>query len=310
MTGKIAVGADIGGSHITCQLFDLEKHQLIENTQTRLKVNGNGRADEILNVWAKAISETCSDFLNLDLAGIGFAMPGPFDYPSGIARFENVGKFDNLFGVNVREEIRQRLGLPADFPVRFQNDAACFAIGESLQGEAAKNRRLLAVTLGTGFGTTFIDNHLPVAGKYEIPVDGFLYRVPFKDSAADEYFSTRWFIKEYELVTGRKVAGVKEIAEEAESDEKVAAIFTTFGENLGGFLVPWLARFEADCLVIGGNISSAFSLFNNSLFREFNKANLHVQVLISTLQEDAALAGSAYLCDNDFYAQLLGKQHV
>lgn len=301
----IAIGADIGGSHITCQLFDLEKHRLIENTLIRKKVNGHGAADEILNTWAEAIAETCKGFVISDLAGIGFAMPGPFDYPGGIAWFENVGKFENLYEVDVRKEIQNRLQLEDGFPVRFLNDAACFAVGESLQGETSKHRRLLAITLGTGFGTTFIDNHLPVAGKYEIPEDGFLYRVPFKDAVADEYFSTRWFIREYESVTGRKISGVKEIAEEAESDEKVAAIFTTFGENLGGFLVPWLTRFEADCLVIGGNISAAYPRFETVLKNEFEKGNLSIPVYISTLQEDAALGGSAYLCDNDFYNRLI-----
>jgi glucokinase len=305
MRKKIAVGTDIGGSHVTCQLFDLEKHLLIENTLIRKKVNGHGAADEILNTWAEAITETCKGFVISDLAGIGFAMPGPFDYPGGIAWFENVGKFDNLYGVDVRKEIQNRLQLDTGFPVRFLNDAACFAVGESVQGEASKHRRMLAITLGTGFGTTFIDNHLPVAGKYEIPKDGFLYRVPFKDSVADEYFSTRWFIREYESVTGRKISGVKEIAEEAETNENIAAIFNTFGGNLGGFLVPWLARFEADCLVIGGNISAAYPRFELSLKTEFEKGNLSIPVYISTLQEDAALAGSAYLCDNDFYAQLV-----
>jgi len=304
MKTKIAVGTDIGGSHVTCQLFDLEKYRLIENTLVRKKVNGQATDDEILNSWAEAITETCEGFVISDLAGIGFAMPGPFDYPGGIAWFENVGKFDNLHGVDVRKEIQNRLQLETDFPVRFLNDAACFAVGESVQGEASKHRRLLAITLGTGFGATFIDNHLPVAGKYEIPEDGFLYRVPFRDAVADEYFSTRWFIREYESVIGRNIVGVKEIAEEAKSDEKVAAIFTTFGENLGGFLVPWLTRFEADCLVIGGNISAAYPRFETVLKNEFEKGNLSIPVYISTLQEDAALAGSAYLCDNDFYAQL------
>ncbi len=310
MKNKIAVGNDIGGSHITCQLFDLEKHRLIENTQVRKKVNGQGAAEEILNSWAEAIAETCKGFVISDLAGIGFAMPGPFDYPGGIAWFKDVGKFENLYGVKVREEILKRLCLQTDFPVRFLNDATCFAVGESVQGEASGYKRILAITLGTGFGTTFIDKNLPVAGKYGIPEDGFLYRVPFKDAVADEYFSTRWFIREYELVTGRKIAGVKEIAEEAESDEKAAAIFTTFGENLGGFLVPWLARFEADCLVIGGNISTAYPLFKNSMLHQFEKSKLQVPALISTLQENAALAGSAFLCDNNYYSQLFGKQHV
>jgi glucokinase len=305
MKNKIAVGTDIGGSHVTCQLFDLEKHRLIENTLVRKKVNGQGAADEILNSWAEAITETCKGFVISDLAGIGFAMPGPFDYPGGIAWFENVGKFENLFGVDVRKEIQNRLQLGSWFPGSFSERCRLFCSWRIVQGEASKHRRLLAITLGTGFGTTFIDNHLPVAGKYEIPEDGFLYRVPFKDAVADEYFSTRWFIREYESVSGRKIAGVKEIAEEAESDEKVAAIFTTFGENLGGFLVPWLTRFEADCLVIGGNISAAYPRFESVLKNEFEKGNLSIQVYISTLQEDAALAGSAYLCDNDFYAQLI-----
>jgi len=305
MKNKIAVGTDIGGSHVACQLFDLEKHRLIENTLVRKKVNGQGEAEEILYSWAEAIAETCKGFVISDLAGIGFAMPGPFDYPGGIAWFENVGKFENLFGVDVRREMQNRMNLGIGFPVRFLNDAACFAIGESLQGEASYHRRLLAITLGTGFGTTFIDNHLPVAGKYGIPDDGFLYRVPFKDNVADEYFSTRWFIREYESVTGRKTAGVKEIAEEAESDKKVTGIFTTFGKNLGAFLIPWLAQFEADCLVIGGNISAAYPLFESILKNEFEKGNLSIPVYISTLQEDAALAGSAYLCDKYFYNQLI-----
>jgi len=146
MKNKIAAGTDIGGSHVTCQLFDLEKHRLIENTLIRKKVNGQGEANEILNSWAEAIAETCKGFVISDLAGIGFAMPGPFDYPGGIAWFENVGKFENLFGVDVRKEIQNRLQLGTGFPVRFLNDAACFAIGESLQGEASKHWRLLAIT--------------------------------------------------------------------------------------------------------------------------------------------------------------------
>jgi len=58
MKNKIAAGTDIGGSHVTCQLFDLEKHRLIENTLIRKKVNGQGEANEILNSWAEAIAET------------------------------------------------------------------------------------------------------------------------------------------------------------------------------------------------------------------------------------------------------------
>jgi len=307
MNRQIAIGADIGGSHITCQLFDLENHQFIGNSRIRKTVDSHSTAPLIIDSWAKAIREAAGDFSLSELAGIGFAMPGPFDYQQGIAWFEDVKKFNHLYGVNVKSQILMRFQLQDDYPVRFFNDAACFAIGESLQGEAAKYSRLLAVTLGTGFGTTFIEDHKPVAEKYGIPTDGFLYRVSFRDSVADDYFSTRWFIKEYKAITGKEISGVKQLADLAINDNSAAMIFHTFGSGLGKFLAPWLKIFDAECLVIGGNISSAYPLFSKDMLDEFSQAGLQLPVFISSMPEDAAIAGSAFLCDDSFYKQLLKK---
>jgi glucokinase len=58
-------------------------------------------------------------------------------------------------------------------------------------------------------------------------------------------------------------------------------------------------------LVIGGNISAAFPLFRTELFNVFNDESLRIEVLISALQEDAALAGSARLCDREYYERLI-----
>lgn len=305
---KIAIGCDVGGSHITCQLYNLDNKQLIPGTKVRKPVNCHASATEIIGIWADTIGDSAVGTDLLNLFGIGFAMPGPFDYPNGIAWFRDVEKFDNLYGVNIGQEIRQRLQLPTNYPVRFLNDAACFAVGESYMGGAIHHKRLLAITLGTGFGTTFIDKHLPVAGKHGIPDDGFLYRVPFENSLADDYFSTRWFLNEYEVLSGRVVAGVKQLAENAATDNQINGLFAKFGENLGSFLVPWLKQFNAECLVIGGNISAAYNLFGEKLSAEFNKAGIQVEVLLSTLGEDAALAGSAMLCDDGLYSAMMNRK--
>ncbi len=305
MKKQFAIGTDIGGSHITCQLFDLESHQFIGNVRIRKSVDSDSTAPEILDAWADAIREAAGDFPLSELSGIGFAMPGPFDYQNGIAWFENVEKFNHLYGVNVMSEILMRFQLEETYPIRFFNDAACFAIGESLQGEAAQYSRLLAITLGTGFGSTFIDNHKPVSGKYGIPDDGFLYNVPFRNSVADYHFSTRWFLKEYKALTGKEISGVKQLADMVINDNSVALIFHTFGSELGNFLVPWLQKFDAECLVIGGNISSAYPLFRGDLLDQFSQAGLQIPVIISSMPEDAAIAGSAFLCDNSFYQDLL-----
>lgn len=305
MKKQFAIGTDIGGSHITCQLFDLESHQFIGKVRIRKSVDSHSTAPEIIDAWADAIREAAGDIPLSELSGIGFAMPGPFDYQNGIAWFENVEKFNHLYGVNVMSEILMRFQLEETYPIRFFNDAACFAIGESLQGEAAQFSRLLAITLGTGFGSTFIDNHKPVSGKYGIPDDGFLYNVPFKNSVADYHFSTRWFLKEYKALTGKEISGVKQLADMVINDNSVALIFHDFGSELGNFLVPWLQKFDAECLVIGGNISSAYPLFRRDLLDQFSQAGLQIPVIISSSPEDAAIAGSAYLCDNSFYQDLL-----
>ncbi len=302
---KLALGIDIGGSHITCQLFDLNTNNLIANSKVRISVDGNGSKESILNSWVKAIQQTTSKRDLKNFAGIGFAMPGPFDYINGIAWFDkNVNKFQKLYGVDVKAELLQRLDLPGDFPIRFLNDASSFAVGEANVEPASKFNRIIALTIGTGFGTTFIKNGLPVAGIDGIPEDGFLYHIPVQNSIADDYFSTRWFLKEYKNQTGKEISGVKELAKLAENEPKAKELFNTFGKNLGSFLIPWIQKFNAGCIVLGGNISKSFYLFEKEMKNQFNFKGINISVCQSSLDEDAALIGSAKLCDNDFYTKL------
>ncbi len=305
---KLSMGIDIGGSHITCQLFDINANHLLEGSKTRVEVDGNGSKESIIGSWVKAIQQTSSNETLKDLAGIGFAMPGPFDYRNGIAWFDkNVDKFHNLTGVDVKAELLQRLNLPADFPIRFLNDASSFAVGMANVTPVSKFERIIALTLGTGFGSTFIKNGLPVAGEDGIPEDGFLYHIPFQKSIADEYFSTRWFLNEYKNRTGLTISGVKELTELSVNDKTAKEIFTLFGKNLGNFLMPWVQKFNAECIVLGGNISKSYPLFKSVLMNEFTNMDFQPEIVISELDENAALIGSARLCDDVFYMELIVK---
>lgn len=303
----LAIGADVGGSHITAQVYNLSDHTLLKGTGHRVEVDCKASADEILGKWTEAVKAAAGSLHITALAGVGFAMPGPFDYPGGIAWFQGVEKYDHLYGVNVREELQSRLGVSAGFRIRFLNDASCFAIGESFKGRSAGFSRFLAITLGTGFGSTFIRNHIPVAGEPGTPPDGFLYDIPFNGSNADNHFSTRWFLRQYHKITGQQSSGVKELADRVASDPVSRSLFEQFGENLGGFLVPWLRGFRAEGLVIGGNIANGYSLFKESMDAQFAANNIRVEVVISELQEDAAISGAALLCNDTIYAGLTGE---
>jgi glucokinase len=298
---NVAIGVDIGGSHITAVAVDMTAHRIIRGSRAESPVDNKADADTILSVWSDTLKQVMRGVPIFNLKGIGFAMPGPFDYVKGICLIRGVPKYENLYGVNVGRAISSRLGLPCDCRVRFMNDASSFAVGEAWAGKAAGFRRMMAVTLGTGFGSAFLDDRIPVVEGDTVPGKGCVYHLPFGNGIADDYFSTRWFTSRYREVTGQEADGVREVAMMAGRAPEVLDIFNEFGTGLGSFLTPWLKRFGAEMLVIGGNISYAWNLFGPAMQEAMRKEECQVRVEISELKEDAALLGSAYLLDDDFW---------
>ena len=72
-------------------------------------------------------------------------------------------------------------------------------------------------------------------------------------------------------------------------------------KNLPGFLSPWIKSFKVEKLVIGGNISKAFPLFETPLKLELEREKLGIDIRPSSLLENAAFIGSAVLLNNEFY---------
>jgi glucokinase len=301
MNKNIAIGTDIGGSHITCAAIDLVSGKIIRETLTERSVDNQAHASVIIGIWTEAISSVLAKVPLENVKGIGFAMPGPFDYVKGICYIHGVAKYENLYGFNITDAISGSLGIHDGFLIRFMNDASSFAVGEAWAGSASKVNRSLSITLGTGFGSAFISDRIPIVDGPEVPKLGCIYHLPFKGGIADDYFSTRGLLSRYKNLTGKELNGVKELAVLAASDKIVTDLFTDFGENAGLFLAPWLKKFKAEILVIGGNISHAYNLFGDVFEKRLRKENCTCEVTISKLKEDAALLGSAYLLDDDFW---------
>lgn len=304
MNRNIAIGADIGGSHITCAAVDLETGAILRNTTAERAVDNKAQANAIIKVWAEAIAESISKLPSGNVGGIGFAMPGPFDYVKGISYIRGVAKYEHLYGVNIGEEIAATLGTGADVPLRFINDASAFAVGEAWAGVAKDYARSVSITFGTGFGSAFIADKIPVCDGPQVPRIGCVYHLPYKEGIADDYFSTRWFLKRYMEIKGRELSGVKELASLASSDNTIRDLFAEFGENAARFLAPWLKLFEAGILVLGGNISHAYDLFGRVFETTLKDENWNGEVARSELKEDAALFGSAYLFNDRFWKEV------
>jgi len=301
MTQNIAIGADIGGSHISCAAVDLKSGKVLRETFSERSVNNQAQATEIISIWASCLSEVLNRISANEVSGIGFAMPGPFDYVNGICLIKGVAKYENLYGFNIGDAIISSLDVSDSFNARFMNDASSFAVGEAWAGKASQVKRSISITLGTGFGSAFINDKIPVVDGPNVPKLGCVYHLPFKGDIADESFSTRWFVRNFKKITGKDVTGVKELAEMASSNKVAQNLFIEYGDNMGIFLSPWLNKFDAEMLVIGGNISYAYNLFGKVFEERLAKEKCNCKVEISELKEDAALLGSAYLFDDDFW---------
>ena len=301
---QYAIGVDIGGSHISSAAIDLERRILLKDSFSEADVDNKGNKETIINSWAATLQKTIN-FIGVEsLAGIGFAMPGPFNYETGVAMFERVEKFESLYGVDVGKAIRESLNLDDDTPVRFMNDATSFAVGEAWMGKADGFGNALAITLGTGFGSAFVKNGIPVVNGETVPEFGCVWHLPFKEGIADDYISTRWFIKSYKNISGKDISGVKEVAEAADSDPKAKALFETYGKSLGTILLPWLKKFGVEIVVMGGNITAAYSIFGPYFEQILAEGGLHINVEISELKENAAFIGSARLVEPNFWSEV------
>lgn len=286
MNNNIVAGIDIGGSHITAALIDLQAHSIIRESLVRIHVNSKGIAEQIIKEWSGAIAD-CKAFHSETSKKIGIAMPGPFDYEKGISLIKDQDKYDAFYQVNVKELLAKELQIEAN-DIFMMNDASCFLKGEVFGGAARDSNNVIGITLGTGLGSaTFKDG---------VIYDGDLYYTPYKDGAVEDYVSTRWFIKEYKDRTGTTAKNVKEIRERIPDDERATSLFTEFGKNLGEVLAVYIKKHAAETVVVGGNIINAWELFIPETKKVLNNYSINVLLMRAKLGEEAALLGAGSLC--------------
>lgn len=298
-SNNIILGIDIGGSHISSALIKCGMDAaIIEGSFIRKKINSISRSREmILSQWVNTIGTSLGKLNGNVLHGIGIAMPGPFDYKSGISLIKGVNKYNSLYGINIKEVLKNQLDADYDLPIIFENDASCFGLGECLSGQARGFRKVIAITLGTGLGASFIEGNKVLHNREGVPKGGCLYNVPFKGGIAEDYISSRWVMETYKSLTGESLT-VKEISVISEVNNEVKNIFLRLSENIAELLTPWIKSFQADCLVIGGGIAQSSNVFLSLKKSLQDKSGISIPIRISDKMELSAIAGAAGLFKN------------
>lgn len=299
---KLTICLDVGGSFIKGTVFDENANELIEGINY-YPAKSNTAAKEIIKNLRTIIQDLSSQVLTGEkkIEAIMLAFPGPFDYGKGISLIKGLGKYEALYQKNIKELLLEELlrqsavQLEQKVTIQFFNDAASFAFGEYAQ---TKNevKRGAYFTLGTGCGSTFIEDGESVKGCLGIPDSGMIYKEQFLDSIIDDYISARGFseviIREY----GKELSPV-EISKLARTGDDAAAIkaFEIFGQMIGAALSKYIEAFQPNEIVFGGQISKSFPLMEFSIRKVLDQVASNYQLRVSQNTSYSTIRGLEYL---------------
>ncbi|NAW51964.1 ROK family protein [Elizabethkingia argentiflava] len=274
------IGIDIGGSHITLAQVQPEKHELINATYLRERVDSFAAREIILPAWVYNINRVIEGLQKEELL-IGVAMPAPFDYENGVSLMLQ-GKFRSLYEVNVKQELIQSLGIESK-QIHFINDATAFLEGEIYASGIHGYRRIFGITLGTGLGTAFYNG--------SVATDEDLWDSPFRESICEDYLATRWFVNRYNTLTGDTISGVIDLWDK--SEEIRHQMFNEYAVSLAEFILKYVKYYDPEILLIGGNIAKSFPFFSEQLQDILQENRMDLNIQISEVFENAAILGAA-----------------
>lgn len=287
MSESVIIALDVGGSSVKSGI--VRENLEIENIQSTA-LDSKGSAEHILGTFARIVQGYLAQYASVRGIGVGF--PSPFDYANGISLIQGVDKYEAILNVDIGKAIRERMNRP-ELLFRFRNDAESALVGEAIYGAGKPYSRFIGLTLGTGIGSSFIENgHRLESGK-GIPDGGFLFPVKFRGEQADEWFSTRGLLARFEAI-GKPFDSIADASNVAPADNAIKEVFTEFGADMALFVQPFLEEFEAEALLVTGGIANTYHLFGESL-----ENGLTVPVVRGELGTEAALLGAADLILRD-----------
>ncbi|GLY28331.1 ROK family protein [Kineosporia sp. NBRC 101731] len=274
---------EIGGSHLTAALVSLDDLRVVRSRRWDLEPDVSSAAFVSTMLEGAAWIEVPAG------STWGVAVPGPFEYDTGIGRYAGVGKFESLNGFDVRQALVTGL---AQTPGRvvFLNDADSFGLGEYAAGAAKGFTRAVCLTLGTGVGSAFVADGLPMSAGPGVPPDGEAHFIVWGGAELEETVSRRAIRRAYAEKTGEHL-DVHEIAALVRRGTSPAIeLWNHTFRALGEALSPYVRDFGAEVLVLGGSVAGSFDLIEAPL-RKGLARDVVLRAAVDT--EHAPLIGAA-----------------
>lgn len=309
--GDAVLVIDAGGTYFKSALMASCKEgskddvwSIIEESRYSIRVDSNGMVEAIRNAYQGIVAKQLeyAKRNQLSILGVSVDTPGPFDFDRCTSKMKH--KFAAIYDIPLKPWIQELAG---NVPICFIHDSAAFLQGEAWMGEAQGYQNAAGVMLGTGLGFACMKDGTILSNAQKGPAIP-LYSEPYRDGTAEDYISRRGIIRRYleQTQSGSEGLDVVDIAKKALSGDLISQrIFEETGRMLGEVLKPVLAELATQCLVLGGQISKSYSLFEEVLKDSLNGAGSLVKIYCSANPDDSHLIG----CGKAFLDQNIRSRH-
>lgn len=272
------IGVDLGGTNIRAALVD-------EQGRIECKVSSRCPAGvDDPEIVLKEIAGLIRGVMVADVGSIGIGVPSIVDVEKGIVY--------NAANIPCWKEVHLKEYLEGCFPgvrVSVNNDANCFAAGETVYGSAKGLKNVVGIIIGTGTG----------AG---IMIDGSLYNgvnvcageigyFPYLDSYYENYTSGEFFASR-----GIDARDAAELARNGNGEMR--NLWEEFGRHVGSLIKTTLLAYDPQAIVLGGGMTGASDLFEKSMRESLNdfyypNVSSTVRIIFSDTKDVAILGAAA-----------------
>lgn len=270
------LGVDLGGTNARAAPVRDQRLGAVSS----VRIDPQGSVDDVLDHLFGLIERTTSR----DLDAIGIGVPSVVDVERGIVY--DVVNIPSWKEVHLRSILEDRY----DVPVRVNNDANCFALGELHFGTGVGHRSLIGLIIGTGFaGGIILDGKLYPGRNCGA---GELGLIPYLDSIYEHYCSGQFFPRRV------RQTGAELFRRAEEGDPEAIEVFAEFGQHLGEGIKAVLYAYDPETIVLGGSVRKAFRFFQDAMWEairsfEFPNSLNALTIAVSELEHVAILGAAA-----------------
>jgi len=256
------IGVDLGGTKIEAVGLD-DQGTLLARRRVPTPQHDYGATVEAIARLVGTLEEETGE-----RGTVGVGMPGALSPATGLVKNANSTW---LIGQPLDRDLSARL----ERPVRFANDANCFALSEAVDGAAAGARAVFGVIVGTGTGGGVVVDRKVLTGPNAIAGEWGHNPLPWpregewpgppcycgKTGCVETFLSGPGFARDYREATGEEVTG-PEIVARAEGGEAAAtASLERYEDRMARALAAVLNIVDPDVVVLGGGMSQIARLY-------------------------------------------------